>query len=658
MASYNYLFRGGETIELEKEPEFFTAIVPHLTMMENLQKAESVQQVRHVFHHVYKVQTPLGEQEDVMQRFRTDARTPGICHHAYHPVGDASTRYYITDQLVVAFNPGISNSKIEEILEQHGLRFVRNFDHQESSVCLLQVTKSAGKNPVKVSEDLHDRPEVAYAEPNLVNRFEHFYMPQDSLFQKQWHLRSMQGVELRPDAHINATGAWRTTRGSRDIVIAVIDDGFDLTHPDLSGPNKVVFPKDFVDSDNSPMPGRFDFHGTPCAGLAIGEENGAGIVGVAPGCSFLPIRFGLTADDNLLYEIFEYAGKRADVISNSWGPVPVYAPIPSLLKAQLNQLSISGGPRGKGCLIFFAAGNYNAPVYATGVDSFVWRHPTQGLKETRGAILNGHAASPDVLTISASTSQNRKAAYSNWGKQIDLCAPSNNAHPIDPQVRQPGLGIWTSDNDNFGQRFTGEFGGTSASCPIAAGVAGLVWSANPELTALQVRQILLETADKIVDNGADPVMKQRKGTYDTNGHSEWFGYGKVNAFKAVQRALETQPDKEKEKPTEYLTAGIHIVGAMVNPEGTDRDNEMLALFNGTDQAVDLSGWEIRNRRGQSERIDDLTINPGFTNIVFLKKVLLPNLGGDIHLFNPDGVEVHKVSYTLIQGLRPGWWVRF
>lgn len=661
MASQNYLFRGGEKIELEKEPEFFTAIIPEPNIVEEMQRTEPVQEVKHVFYNVYKVRTPESDRDDIMQRFRTDERSPGVCHHAYNPVGDKSTRYYITDHLIVAFKSGVARTRIEEILERHGLRFVRDFKYVEEFTCLLQVTKSAGKNPVKVSEDLQEVPEITFAEPNLVNRFEHVYQPSDTLYDRQWHLKSTMGIELSPDANIAAPSAWNTTRGSRNIVVAVIDDGFDLTHPDLNGPSKIVFPRDFVDLDDAPLPGRFDFHGTPCAGLAIGEEDGAGIVGVAPGCSFMPIRFGLTADDELLYEMFEYTGRRADIISNSWGPVPVYAPIPMLLQRQLKDLRENGGPRGKGCLIFFAAGNYNAPLKATGVDSFVWRHPTQGLKETRGAILNGHAANPNVVAVSASTSQNKKAAYSNWGDAVNVCAPSNNAHPLDPQIRQPGQGIWTADNNNFGRRFTGEFGGTSAACPIAAGVAALVWSANPDLTAGQVQDILEETADKIVDTSPDPVLGLRKGTYDENGHSEWFGFGKVNATKAVEKARSLKGDNggdtEPEQPP-FPTEGISIIAAMVNPEGSDRGNEMLALFNETDEAMDVSGWEIRNKRGDSDRITELVINPGFTNIVFLNEVRLSNFGGEISLYNPDGVEVDKVSYNFIEGLRSGWWIRF
>lgn len=61
-------------------------------------------------------------------------------------------------------------------------------------------------------------------------------------------------------------------------------------------------------------------------------------------------------------------------------------------------------------------------------------------------------------------------------------------------------------------------------------------SANPDLTAREVQQILQSTADKIVDTEPDPQLNQRYGTYDSSGHSLWFGYGKVNAYEAVKAA--------------------------------------------------------------------------------------------------------------------------
>ena len=222
----------------------------------------------------------------------------------------------------------------------------------------------------------------------------------------------------------------------------------------------------------------------------------------------------------------------------------------------------SGGPRGKGCVIVFAAHNYNAPIkdlenkngvsYLAG--NRVYRH--------NDPIWNGDASHPDVLCVSASTSLNKKAAYSNWGKEIDICAPSNNYHPLDVRKKLKGRGICTTDNFNVGDyfspnsRYTTQFGGTSSAAPTVAGVAGLVLSANPSLTAKEVKQIILDTADKIEDFEPDIVLGNRKGHYDENGHSEWFGYGKVNAFRAVQKAIEM----------EYCEAEVTVENNNIAPE--------------------------------------------------------------------------------------------
>ncbi|HEY9807052.1 MAG TPA: proprotein convertase P-domain-containing protein, partial [Candidatus Obscuribacterales bacterium] len=132
-------------------------------------------------------------------------------------------------------------------------------------------------------------------------------------------------------------------------------------------------------------------------------------------------------------------------------------------------------------------------------------------------------------------------------------APSNNAPPgmwlqetgfvsTPPEVRVflPGQSVFTVDQLGAAGYdpgdFTGDFGGTSSACPTVAGVAALVLSANPDLTAQEVRQILQQTADKIVDPDPDPQFGFRKGTYEANGRSDWFGFGKVNAFRAVQAA--------------------------------------------------------------------------------------------------------------------------
>jgi subtilisin family serine protease len=256
----------------------------------------------------------------------------------------------------------------------------------------------------------------------------------------------------------------------------------------------------------------------------------------------MPVRFPLSADDDLMIDIFEETASHADVISCSWGPPPVYAPLSYLFSKTLTKLAVHGGPRGKGCVICFAAANFDAPVNdPVNKNGFTWQDYNGTVRKTTGPILNGNAAHPGVVAVAASTSLNKHAVYSNWGKEISVCAPSNNFHPLDPQQFVPGLGIWTTDNEAYGygftahSRYTGQFGGTSSATPLVAGVAALVLSVNPGLTAGEVKEILQSTADKITDAEPDPILGVNRGQY-VKGHSDWFGFGKVNAAKAVKEA--------------------------------------------------------------------------------------------------------------------------
>ena len=546
----NYFWRGRQRIELEKEEEFFTVIAKSEEQLEKVRQIPGVQDVKPVENRVFKVQVSPGLRDQAMDTSRSK-EVGIIAHHAYRPHQGEGTRYYLTDQISVKFKPETSVQRIEVTLQQYGLRLIKEYPGSPNTY-LLQVTDDAKENPIKVANKLAELAEVEYAEPNLINRFQPFYVPADPLFPRQWHLKSSPGPELAADAHVSATDAWDITRGNRSVVVALLDDGFDLSHPDFTGVDKVKHAKDYVDGDSNPFPttSEGDYHGTPCAGVAIAEENNQGVVGVAPGCSFMPVRFPLSADDDLLWEIFDYVGRHADVISCSWGPPPVNAPLGQLVYDKFHELATTGGPRRKGCVMVFAAGNYNAPLNDPGNAEFIWRHPDYGLVRTTGPILNGNATHPDVIAVAASISLNNKAYYSNWGDEISVCAPSNNFDPLNPNTNVPGRGIWTTDNEQFGQgftggsRFTGRFGGTSSATPLVAGVAALALSVNPHLTAGEVKQILQDTADKISFPDPGTVNGLNNGSY-TNGCSRWFGYGKVNAAGAVRRARDLLPAGER-----------------------------------------------------------------------------------------------------------------
>ncbi|HJN41358.1 MAG: S8 family serine peptidase [Anaerolineales bacterium] len=543
------LLRSGHKIRLEKAPEVFTALAPTRAERQRLEKTRGVRHVKRVAGHVFKAHVHAQQRDEAMARFRSVPHT--ICHHAYKPAGASATRYYLSDQIIARFQAEATPSTIQNLCSSAGVRPLRAL-HGAVNTFVLRVSDKAGKNPLKVANALAKKDAVVYAEPDLIDRVGAAAMPQDPGFQLQWYLRSWDAKDVIATAGISILGAWESTSGSRDVVVAVIDDGFELSHPDFAGEGKIVYPLDFVEGDTDPNPDRTlgDYHGTPCAGVAIAEQNGLGVVGSAPGCAFMPVRIPFQQRDSDWWDVFHEVSQRANVISCSWGPPPVWAPLSSALSDKFHQIFISGGPRGKGCLLVFAAHNYNAPLDDANDSGFHWRNLTDPPGEyrlTSEHILNGMAAHPDVIAVSASTSLSRKAIYSNWGAEISVCAPSSNGHPLDPSHPAPGLGVWTTDNEletpgfKAGSQFTGSFGGTSSAAPLVAGVAALVLSANPDLTAFQVRQVLQETADKIEDAQPDPMLGLQKGQYDERGHSDWFGFGKVNAARAVARAPELHP---------------------------------------------------------------------------------------------------------------------
>ena len=588
MTDGNHIYRNGRRIEVAKQENVFTVLTTDEGTINGIRQLEGVEGVRPLEGPVVRVDVQPEHLDSVMQ-FTRDGAT--VSHHAYHMVDAPETRIYLTDQIVVGFGATVPTERIEKILADHALVIIEELPGTHRY--LLGVTTATGENPVKAANKLAALDEVEHAEPNLINRIEPYYRPLDPYFPQQWHLSATAGVEVVAGADISAPTAWDTTRGDRSIVVAVIDDGFDLSHPDLGAPGKVVNPRDFIDGDVNPFPvtAMGDYHGTPCAGVAVAEENGTGVVGAAPDCSFMPVRIPLSLTDSQLAQVFEWVGARADVLSNSWGPPPVFAPMGFVLAETFARLAATGGPRGRGCVIVFAAGNYNAPLNdPTNIGGFEWNHPQYGLRKTTGPIENGFAVHPGVIAVSASTSQNRKAAYSNWGAEIAVSAPSNNFHPIDRQVRVPGRGIVTTDNEPVGQgftsnsRWTNRFGGTSSACPLVAGVAALVLSANPELTAAEVKDVLQSTADKIADPSPDPVLG-RTDAYNATGRSLWFGYGKVNAAAAVAEAVRRRTSGGGTPAPDEVVMTQTVEGSVA---GTGDSVTYRVTFTGTLEVV-LSG---------------------------------------------------------------------
>ncbi|MBD2036065.1 S8 family serine peptidase [Leptolyngbya sp. FACHB-321] len=547
------LQRGGEELLLEKVNDRFTVnAVDKAAIAGLIQPLPADVSPERAPVKLTEIRVDPAQRDAVMQQVR-DADVVNYASHVYQLKDDPGSRLYLTDQITIQFAASVTAEAIAQITTAIGLQQVKPIAGVPNTF-LFETTASAQENPLKIANRLMQRSEVLTAEPNIVVRTQALYRPRDPIYAKQWHLNHNGGADLAPNSHVSAEQAWDLTRGIRSVTIAIMDDAVDVSHPDFQGIGKIVAPRDFKENDFLPLPGDpDDNHGTACAGVATAEENGVGSVGVAPGCALMPIRTTGFLDDQTIEEMFGWAvTKGASVISCSWGPASVYFPLSLRQRAALTQAATTGR-NGKGCVIVFAAGNANRPTNGS-VDESGW--PNNALSGPT-SWLGGFTVHPDVITVAASTSLNRKAAYSNWGAEVSVCAPSNNAPPgvglqetgyvfTPPQIRGalPGLGIVTTDRVGATGYSANEnaidFGGTSSACPLVAGVAALVLSANPDLTAAEVRQLLQQTADKIVDPNPDPQFGFRKGTYEASGRCDWFGYGKVNAAKAVQAAVQRQ----------------------------------------------------------------------------------------------------------------------
>lgn len=580
------LQRGGEELILEKVSDRFTVRPQQqLSSPEQLELSIGKWQ-RRIPQANLEVFTVEASQLDAAMTNARNSKNVAFASHVYqikssNGQNSPSTFVHVDDQITIQFALGVDSSKIKAIAAAFSLVVDKPVVGLNNTFVLL-VSKDATENPIKIANRLQSQPEVLAAEPNIIIRTEPHYKPRDPLYSEQWYLNHNNGRELAAGSHIAIEKAWDITRGLRSVVVAVVDDSFDLNHPDFQGNGKIVAPLNLKDNNFLPLPDSSETsHGTACAGVAVAEENGTGIAGVAPRCALMPIRTTGDLDDDSIEKIFDWAvEKGASVISCSWGAAAVYFPLSIRQRAAISRAATQGR-NGKGCVILFAAGNANRPINGS-VNEKNW---VKNVLKGNTKWLSGFAVHPDAIAVSASTSFGKKAAYSNWGTNISVCAPSNNAPPgmwfqttgyIYTQpgiaVSLPGLGVLTADQlgaAGYDQEdFTKDFGGTSSATPVVAGVAALILSANPDLTALQVRKILQDTADKIVDPDPDPQLGMKAGTYDNNGHSQWFGYGKVNAWKSVQAAQQ-----------------LRVTGAVAVKEIIGRNNNQVAIPDNNRQGI-------------------------------------------------------------------------
>jgi kexin len=343
---------------------------------------------------------------------------------------------------------------------------------------------------IDLAAALRALPGVVSANPLLARQQSRKLVPNDTFFTNQWHLRNTGQFSGVSGTDIRVTNVWDTYRGAGQ-VIAIIDDGLQTAHPDLSANVNTTIDYDINYSDGDPSPDiAGDDHGTACAGVAAARgNNSVGVSGSAPEATLVGLRLiSIAASDSEEAQAINWSNSLIHIKSNSWGPsddgATLEAPGTLTAAALSNACAVSRG--GRGALIFWAGGN-------------------GGENDADDSNYDGYANSIYSIAIAAVCNSATSSWYSESGANIVVAAPSSGDNTLGNEI-----GIWTVDRtgaDGYNDgatsgeptdaNYTATFGGTSSATPLAAGVGALVLQANTNLGWRDVQEIFIRSATRI-----------------------------------------------------------------------------------------------------------------------------------------------------------------
>jgi len=403
----------------------------------------------------------------------------------------------------------------------------------------------------------------------------------EPLFTEQWYLTKNSTFYTNNNIHTDASIHYGTQcrYSGQGIKIAIIDDGLDTTHPELSG--RITDSYDIsTNTSNIQHDALHDYHGTAVTGVIAANDNGIGMKGIASKSHIMFLKHKEDMSDAETITLFQKAADwGADIINCSWGTYDVS----DAVKETIQNLA-QNGRGGKGTIIVFAAGNDSQDIG------------------------NDESAIPEVIAVGASDIDNQKAWYSNHGTELDVLAPGGydvGITTLDPLGTD---GVGTLSNDYLKALDGHSFIGTSASTPIVSGVIALMLEQNPNMTLAEVTEALHNKSDKI-------------GNIEyVNGHNNYYGYGKINVEKllnyvdtdgdGIEDRVDTDddndgvPDYADAFPLDFLESIDTDHDGIGNNADLDDDNDgisdkievvfRLNPLNGTDASQDIDNDGFSN----------------------------------------------------------------
>ncbi len=434
-----------------------------------------------------------------------------------------------SDSIIVVFKQGVGKAERQQVMQKYGvsLRFADKDGFDARSRQLLDGRIAELSLPKGVSRDglikqLSRHSAIEIAEPNyLLHAIENsnVVIPNDPRFTELWGMNNTGAGGGANDADIDAPEAWDLTKGSKDVIVGVIDTGTDYNHPDLAAniwtnPNEIA--GNGIDDDNNgviddihgfsavnnngnPMDGQG--HGTHVSGtIGASGDNATGVVGVNWNVTMIPCQFlgadgsgttaGAIACINYFTNLKQNHGVNVRLTSNSWGGGGFSQALSDAIQAGNNA----------GILFIAAAGN-------DADNSDVTPHYPSAYNL------------PGIISVASTDRADNLSSFSTYGAvSVDLGAPGSAI-------------LSTTPNNTYAS-----YSGTSMATPHVAGAAALVWSLNPDLSIAEMKTLLMDSGDSLAALAGKTVSGKRlnlKNALDAADPEPGFSLGLTPATQTV-----------------------------------------------------------------------------------------------------------------------------